>query len=195
MNGDSNPSVIQGALRANGTIYLINQNGIIFDQGSQVNVQGLVASTLGLNATNGLDFFHNGDSALLRWLRRWHRTSINADVWSSRLYSLTEIKAHRADLQRLFRACNVIRRERFIQEIGNMCDVARVKAVPQAGTAFCSRRLQDAVQVSVNTTIRRCRLVRHRSSFYCTGSTSRGFAPLRIAPRMCPRDCTASPIA
>ncbi|MHB8813684.1 MAG: two-partner secretion domain-containing protein, partial [Steroidobacteraceae bacterium] len=43
---DSNPTQIFGALSANGRIFLINQNGIIFGAGAQVNVGGLVASTL-----------------------------------------------------------------------------------------------------------------------------------------------------
>ena len=47
---DANPSVIQGKLTANGQVLLINQNGILFDRGSQVNVQSLVASSL--NITN-----------------------------------------------------------------------------------------------------------------------------------------------
>lgn len=47
---DVDPSIIQGKLLANGQVYLINQNGILFDHGSQVNVGGLVASTL--NITN-----------------------------------------------------------------------------------------------------------------------------------------------
>ncbi len=45
---DANPSVIQGRMSANGQVYLINQNGIIFDGGSQINVGGLVASTLNI---------------------------------------------------------------------------------------------------------------------------------------------------
>lgn len=47
---DANPSVIQGKLTANGQVLLINQNGILFDRGAQVNVQSLVASSL--NITN-----------------------------------------------------------------------------------------------------------------------------------------------
>ncbi|HEV2269391.1 MAG TPA: filamentous hemagglutinin family protein [Steroidobacteraceae bacterium] len=43
---DSNPTQIFGALDANGRVFLINQNGIIFGAGAQVNVGGLVASTL-----------------------------------------------------------------------------------------------------------------------------------------------------
>ena len=39
-------SVIAGQLSAIGTIYLLNQNGIIFDSGAQIDVGSLVASTL-----------------------------------------------------------------------------------------------------------------------------------------------------
>ena len=46
---DTNGSRILGHLNANGQIYLINPNGILFGQGAQVNVGGLVASTLDLN--------------------------------------------------------------------------------------------------------------------------------------------------
>lgn len=46
---DANPSVIQGQLSANGEVYLINANGILFDRGAQVNVGGLVASALGIS--------------------------------------------------------------------------------------------------------------------------------------------------
>ncbi|MHB2020875.1 MAG: two-partner secretion domain-containing protein, partial [Candidatus Xenobia bacterium] len=41
-----NPSVILGSLNANGRIFLINPNGILFGKGSQVNVGGLTATTL-----------------------------------------------------------------------------------------------------------------------------------------------------
>ncbi len=43
---DVNPSQIFGALNANGRVFLINQNGIVFGSGAQVNVGGLLASTL-----------------------------------------------------------------------------------------------------------------------------------------------------
>jgi filamentous hemagglutinin len=42
----ADPSRILGTLDANGTIFLINQNGILFGQGAKVNVGGLVASSL-----------------------------------------------------------------------------------------------------------------------------------------------------
>lgn len=40
------PSRIEGRLSANGQVYLINQNGIVFGGGAQVNVNSLTASTL-----------------------------------------------------------------------------------------------------------------------------------------------------
>jgi filamentous hemagglutinin family protein len=48
---DANPSQILGTLTANGRVFLINQNGIIFGGGAQVSVGGLVASTLNINST------------------------------------------------------------------------------------------------------------------------------------------------
>ena len=42
----TDPSRIFGNLNANGQVYLINTNGILFGRGSQVNVHTLVASTL-----------------------------------------------------------------------------------------------------------------------------------------------------
>lgn len=43
---DTNGSQILGQLNANGQVFLINPNGILFGAGAQVNVGGLVASTL-----------------------------------------------------------------------------------------------------------------------------------------------------
>ncbi len=45
---DPNGSVILGRLNANGQVFLINPNGVLFGPGAQVNVGGLVASTLDL---------------------------------------------------------------------------------------------------------------------------------------------------
>lgn len=45
------PSQILGAIKADGAVYLINQNGIIFGGSSQVNVHTLIASTLDLGTT------------------------------------------------------------------------------------------------------------------------------------------------
>jgi filamentous hemagglutinin family protein len=43
---DANPTTIAGSLTANGQLYLINQNGIIFANGAQVNTGALIASSL-----------------------------------------------------------------------------------------------------------------------------------------------------
>src|SRR5262245_4695775 len=45
------PSAIFGTLSSNGRVFLINPNGVLFGQGSRVDVAGLVASTL--NISNG----------------------------------------------------------------------------------------------------------------------------------------------
>src|SRR6185436_12205904 len=43
------PSVILGALQSNGRVFLINPSGITFGAGAQIDVAGLVASSLGLS--------------------------------------------------------------------------------------------------------------------------------------------------
>ena len=45
----SDVSQIQGALKANGQIFLLNPNGVLFSQTAQVNVGGLLASTLDMS--------------------------------------------------------------------------------------------------------------------------------------------------
>jgi filamentous hemagglutinin len=47
--GSESPSQIRGSILAEGQVYILNQNGIIFHNGSQVNTRGLVASTLPIN--------------------------------------------------------------------------------------------------------------------------------------------------
>ncbi|WP_426085221.1 YDG domain-containing protein [Janthinobacterium sp. PSRC1-1] len=44
--GGNSATQFYGALNANGQVYLINPNGVLFGAGSQINVGGLVASTL-----------------------------------------------------------------------------------------------------------------------------------------------------
>ena len=46
---DSNASKIMGKLNANGQVFLLNPNGVIFSKTAQVNVGGIVASTLNVN--------------------------------------------------------------------------------------------------------------------------------------------------
>jgi len=48
----ANPSQILGRINADGQVYIINQNGIIFGGASSVNVHSLVASTLDVGRSN-----------------------------------------------------------------------------------------------------------------------------------------------
>jgi filamentous hemagglutinin family protein len=59
--GGANPSVIQGTLSANGKVYLVNSNGILFDGTAQVNVNTLIASSLNISQ----DTFDNGITSSL----------------------------------------------------------------------------------------------------------------------------------
>ncbi|HEY6925831.1 MAG TPA: filamentous hemagglutinin N-terminal domain-containing protein, partial [Steroidobacteraceae bacterium] len=54
---DANPTQIFGALNANGRVYLLNGNGIIFGAGAQVNVGSLVASSLNTTIDSGNNNF------------------------------------------------------------------------------------------------------------------------------------------
>ena len=53
---DVNPTLIYGSLKADGRVYLINQNGIVFGPSSKVDIYALIASSLNLKST---DFFTN----------------------------------------------------------------------------------------------------------------------------------------
>lgn len=48
LGGD--PSLIFGSLLANGRVFLLNPNGVLFGSGSTVNVGGLLAATLSLQS-------------------------------------------------------------------------------------------------------------------------------------------------
>ena len=49
---DTSASEIYGALNANGQVWLLNANGIVFGKGSQVNVGGLIATTANISNSN-----------------------------------------------------------------------------------------------------------------------------------------------
>jgi len=60
-----NVSVIQGALRANGQVFLVNPNGVLFSPTAQVDVGSIVASTLNISTDDFMAGRYNfsGDSA------------------------------------------------------------------------------------------------------------------------------------
>jgi filamentous hemagglutinin family protein len=62
-------SEIYGHLNANGQVWLINPNGVLFGQGAQVNVGGLVASTLDTSdsslSSNTRSFSGNGKGSIV----------------------------------------------------------------------------------------------------------------------------------
>ena len=62
------PSAILGSLSSNGKVFLVNPNGIVFGQGANVNVGGLVASTLDLSDADFMNgrytFSGNGGSVV-----------------------------------------------------------------------------------------------------------------------------------
>ncbi|MDB5796498.1 MAG: hxuA 1 [Paucimonas sp.] len=61
---DANPSSILGTMSANGRVFLVNPNGILFGQGASVNVGGIVATTLNISDANFMAGKHvfSGDS-------------------------------------------------------------------------------------------------------------------------------------
>src|SRR5262249_22970105 len=63
-NGAAWRSLIEGQISAPGTVLLLNQNGILFERGSQVNVGSFFASTLAINEIAGKNFLFDGAVAL-----------------------------------------------------------------------------------------------------------------------------------
>lgn len=55
----NSPSQIYGSLTANGQVYILNQNGILFGQGSQINVHSLTASALNIKFDKDLSQYAN----------------------------------------------------------------------------------------------------------------------------------------
>jgi filamentous hemagglutinin family protein len=62
----TSPSTFLGSLSANGQVYILNPNGVLFGSGSTVNVGGLVASTMSMDPTafmNGSTTFKQDPNA------------------------------------------------------------------------------------------------------------------------------------
>ncbi|MGM0984897.1 MAG: filamentous hemagglutinin N-terminal domain-containing protein [Pseudomonadota bacterium] len=73
----SDPSAIMGTLTANGRVFLVNPNGVLFGQNASVNVGGLVASTLAISDSDFMagryDFAGTGDGRIV------NQGTLNAD--------------------------------------------------------------------------------------------------------------------
>jgi filamentous hemagglutinin family protein len=66
INQTATPSQILGSIKADGQVYLINQNGIIFGGSSQVNVGALIASSAAISSTQFLsDGIYSTESNLV----------------------------------------------------------------------------------------------------------------------------------
>ena len=72
----ANASVIEGAVKANGQVILVNQNGVTFGKGSQVDAAGVVASTLDISNKAFMEgkstFNGNGKGAILNEGKNHH---------------------------------------------------------------------------------------------------------------------------
>nr|WP_256701715.1 YDG domain-containing protein [Burkholderia sp. SRS-W-2-2016] len=68
---DTSGTRILGTLNANGQVFLVNPNGIVFGKGAQVNVGGLVASTLDVSdaslSSGKLTFSGNGTGSVINY--------------------------------------------------------------------------------------------------------------------------------
>lgn len=58
-------SIIDGALNANGQVFILNSNGVLFSKNASINTAGLVATTMNLNDTDFINGNYNfkGDSS------------------------------------------------------------------------------------------------------------------------------------
>ncbi|MCB2182761.1 MAG: filamentous hemagglutinin family protein [Desulfobulbaceae bacterium] len=77
---DSNPSQIYGKITGDGSVYLINQNGIFFGKDSFINVHSLVGSALDIDTE---DFLNNTQEDSLKFTQRNYSDHENWDPDSS----------------------------------------------------------------------------------------------------------------
>ncbi|GLQ91692.1 YDG domain-containing protein [Dyella acidisoli] len=79
----NNPSQIYGNLQANGQVFLINPNGVLFGKSAQVSVGGLFASTLPIDTSafmqggNGYTFSRNASSGAGQVINQGHLKAVN----------------------------------------------------------------------------------------------------------------------
>lgn len=75
------PSLLFGKLNANGQVFIVNPNGVIFGPGAQVNVGGLLASTLGLSTQDFMSGHYAFAASGQRhgWDHRHHRHGDDGD--------------------------------------------------------------------------------------------------------------------
>ncbi len=59
---DADPTKISGAIKANGQVYLVNQNGILFNRGTQIDTNSFFASTLNITDEKFKAGFGKGDN-------------------------------------------------------------------------------------------------------------------------------------
>jgi filamentous hemagglutinin family protein len=62
---DQNPSQIFGSLQANGSVILLNPNGVMFGPNAQVNVNGLIASSLAISDQDFLNGMYRFEGSAL----------------------------------------------------------------------------------------------------------------------------------
>ncbi|WP_159729612.1 filamentous haemagglutinin family protein [Methylosinus sp. Ce-a6] len=63
IDATGSPSRILGQIKADGTVLLINPNGIIFGAGAQINTHSLIASSLDIDATRASSVFNANSAA------------------------------------------------------------------------------------------------------------------------------------
>jgi filamentous hemagglutinin family protein len=75
------PSKILGSIKADGSVYIINQNGIVFGRSSQVNVHTLIASALDLNDAGYANFLNGSGLPLSGTSPTFQGGIAGASVW------------------------------------------------------------------------------------------------------------------
>lgn len=90
ITGTASPSSVHGRIKAEGQVYVLNQNGIMFHNGSEVNVHALVASTLPINpyyagdamlGINGRGLLNNPDNQFLFSALRLSSSQSFIETW------------------------------------------------------------------------------------------------------------------